>query len=123
MIKEKRNISESIDDSNTYLYHAGIEVDYFIIILDGNATLRLSLDGLEINAGFFSYYGIHALLDEKCDDPNECVCIEQIAYVPDFTLRVSSYCVYMKITRKQWLDAVKKTLMERTYATSQHNTQ
>ena len=120
LTREKRNLSDNENDMNMYLYKYNVECDYFIIILEGSATVQVGLEeeGMEINAGLFSYYGVNALLYDNEKDPNELLSIgheERKPYKPDFSLKVNSYCVYLKITRKDWLDAVKKSKIERTY--------
>ena len=117
MIKEKRNFS---NDTNTeiYLYEYGVECDYFVIILEGNALVQVGKEGMEINAGLFSFYGVNALIDEGQSDPLECIGNDSTRrpYKPDFSLKVNSYCVYMQITRAEWKLAVKNSIMERRYA-------
>lgn len=113
LMKEKRNLSEN----DIYLYKYGQECDYFILILDGSAVVQVGIEGMEINAGLFSYYGLNALLDENEKDPFESITNDATRkpYKPEFSLKVNSYCVYIKISRKDWKDAVKKSLMERMY--------
>lgn len=109
---EKRNLS----GNDEYLYQYGVESDCFIIILDGTATLQVGREGMEISAGLFSYYGVNALVDDGETLPD---CIENDTfrkpYKPEFSLKVTSYCVCLKITRKEWKDPVKKTILERKY--------
>lgn len=116
---EKRNLSQIENDKSMYLYEYGVECDYFIIILDGDAKVEVGKEGMEINAGLFSYYGIDALLSENEKDVK---CIEDDAnrkpYTPEFSLIVKSYCVYLKVKRSTWKDAVKKTMIERMYHNS-----
>jgi hypothetical protein len=117
LIKERRNLS---NDTNTdiYLYQYGVECDYFIIILEGNALVQVGKEGMEINAGLFSFYGVNALIDESQKDPLECIGNDSTRkpYKPEFSLKVNSYCVYMQITRAEWKLAVKNSIMERSYA-------
>ena len=117
LTKEKRNLSGNDNDSNIYLYKYGVECDYFIIILDGAAVVQVGKEGMEINAGLFSYYGIDSLLNEHEKDPLECIGNDasRKPYKPEFSLKVGSYCVYLKITRAEWKNAVKNSIMERTY--------
>ncbi len=117
LIKERRNLS---NDTNTdiYLYQYGVECDYFIIILEGNALVQVGKEGMEINAGLFSFYGVNALIDESQKDPLECIGNDSTRkpYKPEFSLKINSYCVYMQITRAEWKLAVKNSIMERSYA-------
>ena len=91
LIKERRNLS---NDTNTdiYLYQYGVECDYFIIILEGNALVQVGKEGMEINAGLFSFYGVNALIDESQKDPLECIGNDSTRkpYKPEFSLKVNS---------------------------------
>lgn len=129
LVIEKRNLSGYESDTSMLLYQYGVESDYFIIILDGNALLEVGGESgsIEINAGLFSYYGVHALVDESVQDAKQILSLITTSdtsstdlstippsslfkpYKPEFNLRVDSYCVYMKITRAEWLDVVKKS--------------
>lgn len=111
--KEKRNLVEDESDINMYLYKYGVECDYFIIILDGKAVVQVGKEGMEVDAGLFSYYGTDALLDENETDPIKSVAATSKPYKPEFSLKVNSYCVYLQITRKDWKDAVKQSMIER----------
>lgn len=119
---EKRNLVE-VENENDYLYTYGVSCDYFIIILDGSATVQIGKkekERMEINAGLFSYYGVDSLVYEDEQDPLKALQDEKrTPYEPEFSLKVDSYCVYLKITRKAWKDAVRKSLMERTYTGGQ----
>lgn len=122
---EKRNLVE-VDNESDYLYKYDVECDYFIIILDGSATVlvgRNEKEKMEINAGLFSYYGVGALLYENEYEMEPLKCItkdeDRRPYKPEFSLRVNSYCVFLRITRKDWKDAVRKSILERTYTITQ----
>ncbi len=104
----------------SYLYKYGVESDYFIIILDGCATVQVGRnekERMEITAGLFSYYGVDALLYEHETDPLKCIAKddERKPYEPEFSLKVNSYCVYLKIYRKDWKEIIRKSIIERTY--------
>jgi hypothetical protein len=120
LLRERRNLSE-ID--GVYLYKYGVEADYFIVILDGSATVEVGTDAIEINAGLFSYYGVNALIEGHETTPEQIIGAENEIkpYKPEFSLKVNSYCVYLKISRKEWKDAIKKTLLERNYLSANHN--
>ena len=110
---EKRNLS----GNDEYLYQYGVECDYFIIIVDGNALVQVGSEGYEVNAGLFSYYGVNALISDEEKDPLECIGNDSLRkpYKPEFSLKVTNYCVCFKITRKDWKNAVKQSQMERLY--------
>lgn len=115
LIKEKRNLADQDNDNdqNMYLYKYGKECDHFVIILDGKAVLKVGKEGMEVDAGLFSYYGVDALMDANHTDPVKCLAAKPKPYKPEFSLKVNSYCVYMKITRSQWVEAVKQSQIER----------
>lgn len=120
LIKEKRNLLDDEKAKSMYLYEFGHECEYFTIILDGKALVQVGKDGLEISAGLFSFYGVNALLDESDLTADDVLKNELIKkkYTPEFSLIVESYCVYLQIARKDWLDLVRKTHMERNYRTA-----
>lgn len=144
LINEKRNLTQDETDQNMYLYKYDVECDYFIIILDGSAIVKVGKEGMEINANLFSYFGIDALkpgndiaglrlhnslsnnnmstpvvmisiseTDLSANNNNNNNTHENLLYKPEFSLIVNSYCVYLKVTRSQWADAVTKSMMER----------
>lgn len=121
LIKEKRNLEEDECDINMYLYKYGVECDYFIIILEGEAVLHVGKEGMEVNAGLFSYYGVDALVDEAEMDPVKCINIPYKPYKPEFSLKVKSYCVYLQITRNVWKEAVKQSMIERNLGVGSAN--
>ena len=96
-----------------YLYKYGVECDYFIIILEGKAVLQVGKEGMEVDAGLFSYYGVDSLVDENAVDPLKTITDTYKPYKPEFSLKVNSYCVYLQITRNQWKEAVKQSMIER----------
>ena len=109
----------------SFLYKYGVESDYFIIILDGCATVQVGRNDkerMEITAGLFSYYGVDALLYEHETDPLKAVSKEseeRRPYQPEFSLKVNSYCVYLKIYRKDWKEVVRRSIFERTNTSNQ----
>lgn len=113
LTKEKRNLVEDESDINMYLYKYGVECDYFIIILEGKAVLQVGKEGMEVDAGLFSYYGVDSLVDENAVDPLKTITDTYKPYKPEFSLKVNSYCVYLQITRNQWKEAVKQSMIER----------
>lgn len=115
LTKEKRNLVEDkLDESDhIYLYKYGVECDYFIIILEGKAVLQVGKEGMEVDAGLFSYYGVDALVNDKETDPIKIIANPYKSYMPEFSLKVNSYCVYLQIKRSEWKDAVKQSLVER----------
>ena len=113
LMKEKRNLAEGESDINMYLYKYGVQSDCFTIILEGSALVQIGKEGMEFNAGLFSYYGVDALLDENEPLPLKSILNETKVYTPEFSLKINSYCVYLQITRKEWIDAVKQSLIER----------
>ena len=123
LIKEKRNLADEHNDNdqNMYLYKYGKECEHFIIILDGKAVLKVGKEGMEVDAGLFSYYGVDALMDENHTDPIKCLASKPNPYKPEFSLKVNSYCVYMKITRSMWAEAVKQSQIERNFVSLSNN--
>ena len=101
-------------DNSMYLYKCGKEADYFIILLDGQAVVQSGQDGMEINAGLFSYFGVDALLGENEEENVQDLLSDKLrVYKPDFSLRVNTHCVYWRVTRNQWLSVVKQSILEK----------
>lgn len=103
-----------------YLFKYGQECHHFLIILDGEATMEIGKDKIIVKAGLFSYYGVNVLIN----DSNLNQSIEEIIdyndkpYIPEFSLIVKEKqrCVYFQITRDDWIQLVKNSIMERKYS-------
>lgn len=116
-----------------YLYHYGKGCNYFILILSGEATIEVGKEKLEFPAGPFAYFGMNALLcgaetvdqvlqEEHSPQPSPMpspstseeskTIMNSKFYVPDFSLRVDTKCVYMKIDRDLWRNGVIKSRYE-----------
>lgn len=114
-IKEKVNLA----DSDVYIYKNGQECDYFVVLLDGIATLEIGKEKIEQSAGLLSYFGVNALIpiDSMNQSPKSLTYADtestQKLYVPEFSLKIEQRCVYFQISRKEWLKAVINSNLER----------
>ncbi len=121
LVIEKRNLSET-DCPDVYLYKQGVESDFFLIIVDGSADLEMgksSESEMVIKAGLFSYYGVNALVDENVKNGEQLVMnsyidSKPVSYKPEFSLKVDKYCVYLRVTRADWLNVVTKSYLLKT---------
>jgi len=113
-------------------------VDYFVIILSGQAELVTGKEKIVSLVGPFSYFGVSALL---CVSNHDLLSITRIVisffsflflkspenkvedilnskdfkirpFIPDFSLRVCEYVQILRIRRKHWLAAVRANFFE-----------
>jgi hypothetical protein len=114
------------------LYQYGKRCSYFILILSGEATLELGKDKLEFPVPPLTNFGVNALLrgcktvddilsEETISKHQQTTTTDEIthqatctAYVPDFSLRVDEKCVYMRVDRVLWRNAVIRSHYEKT---------
>ncbi|UJR08015.1 hypothetical protein I4U23_012293 [Adineta vaga] len=103
-------------DNPTYIYEYGKPVDYFVLILNGQAELVTGKEKIVSIVGPFSYFGVSALL---CDSSNQVEGILHAKdhhvrpFVPDFGLRVCENLQILRIRRKHWLAAVRADFLEK----------
>jgi hypothetical protein len=108
-IKEMRNLS---NETNLNLYTNGKEADYFIVILEGSAVLEFA-SNWKLVAGLFSFYGVRALIDDNEKTPLDIINNNDkipTPFKPDYSLTVNTVCIYFQISRKQYIDIVKKSV-------------
>ncbi len=138
LIIEKRNLSEN-DNMLLYEYGVECDYFLIILDGSGVLEVGKETNSImEISAGLFSYYGVNALLDDSVKDAKQLLgmmhqqqqqqqhqatstdtiatnhstassMMPKLVYKPEFSLKVNSYCVYLKVTRDDWLDVVKKS--------------
>ncbi|CAF0973748.1 unnamed protein product [Rotaria sp. Silwood1] len=99
----------------TYIYEYGKPVDYFVLIVNGNAELETGKEKIVSEIGSFYYFGVSALYnpDEKLDDLIRSKSNRFRPFIPDFSLRVSEDVQILRIRRVHWLAAVRATYFER----------
>ncbi|UJR23804.1 hypothetical protein I4U23_026780 [Adineta vaga] len=99
----------------TYIYEYGKPVDYFVLIVNGNAELETGKEKIVSEIGSFYYFGVSALYspEEKIDDLIRSKANKFRPFIPDFSLRVSETVQILRIRRVHWLAAVRATYFER----------
>ncbi|CAF1141906.1 unnamed protein product [Rotaria sordida] len=99
----------------TYIYEYGKPVDYFVLIVNGNAELETGKEKIVSEIGSFYYFGVSALCnpDEKLDDLIRSKSNRFRPFIPDFSLRVSEDVQILRIRRVHWLAAVRATYFEK----------
>ncbi|CAM4897569.1 unnamed protein product [Rotaria socialis] len=112
------------DDSKvgktTYIYEYDKPVDYFVLIINGNAELETGKEKIVSEIGSFYYFGVSALYnpDEKLDDLIRSKSNRFRPFMPDFSLRVSEDVQILRIRRVHWLAAVRATYFEKKQTAS-----
>ncbi|XP_071089703.1 metal transporter CNNM4-like [Haliotis cracherodii] len=111
------NLTFTEDDSEkNYLYRAGIECDYFILILQGHADVYVGKESVAFEAGPFSYFGTGALIfkERQLVPPvQESVDYKKEPYTPDFTIKAKSFVQYLRIRRSHYIAARHTSMMVR----------
>ncbi|CAF1120410.1 unnamed protein product [Adineta steineri] len=99
----------------TYIYEYGKPVDYFVIILNGQAELITGKEKIVSLVGPFSCFGVSALLcspDSTVEDILHSKNLKSRSFVPDFSLRVCEDVQLLRIRRRHWLAAVRANFFE-----------
>ncbi|XP_053573791.1 metal transporter CNNM3 [Bombina bombina] len=96
-----------------FLYLRSQPVDYFILILQGKVQVEIGKEGLRFENGAFTYYGIAALSpcllgyqspSYGCD-PNDLS--DPYTYCPDYTVRALCDLQLVKVSRTQYMNALR----------------
>lgn len=101
----RRYTLEETQAHNHFLYRANIPATAFTLVLEGHVEVEVGRDGLKFEAGPFHHFGVQAL--EMAGDSGK-------DYIPDFTVRPVSECLVLVITSKQYRDACKATIFQKT---------
>ncbi|XP_063788074.1 metal transporter CNNM3 isoform X2 [Pseudophryne corroboree] len=95
-----------------YLYLRSQPVDYFILILQGRVQVEIGKEGLRFENGAFTYYGVAALSPcllghhspssgQRSESPDSG------SYCPDYSVRALSDLQIVKVSRLQYLNAIR----------------
>ncbi|KAM8973517.1 metal transporter CNNM3 [Pelodytes ibericus] len=94
-----------------FLYQRSQPVDYFILILQGRVQVEIGKESLRFENGAFTYYGVAALSvcllgqhspSSWCEQSNS-----SDSYCPDYTVRALSDLQIVKVSRVQYLNALR----------------
>ncbi|CAF0745015.1 unnamed protein product [Adineta steineri] len=104
----------------TYIYEYGKPVDYFVLIVSGNAELETGKEKIVSEIGSFYYFGASALYspEEKLEDLIRSKSNKFRPFTPDFSLRISENVQILRIRRVHWLAAVRATYFEKKQLTN-----
>ncbi|MEE6478849.1 hypothetical protein FKM82_012032 [Ascaphus truei] len=111
------------DDSNRlspehFLYLRSQPVDYFILILQGRVQVEIGKEGLRFENGAFTYYGVAVLsaclsghqspsTSRHVNGRGQSDPTEPVSYCPDYTVRALSDLQIVKVSRLQYLNALR----------------
>ncbi|KII69775.1 Metal transporter CNNM2 [Thelohanellus kitauei] len=113
--------TEMIDDF--YLYRKDVLADYFILIVEGRVEVIVGSEKMTFNQGPFSYYG-HLFLQQFSDHFPKVPRSDKsrMTFSPDFTVRILSDVVYLRINLSMYLLAMEASRIERTKKQNQEKT-
>lgn len=97
----RRYTLEEVQAHNYTLYRAGVSASSFTLVIEGYVEVEVGRDGMKFEAGPFHYFGVQALQTDS-------------EYVPDFTVRPTSDCLVLVITRNQYSKACRATEFQQT---------
>ncbi|XP_062622219.1 metal transporter CNNM4-like [Saccostrea cucullata] len=122
----RQNVVEEIvkkENSDQYLFRENVPCDYFILILQGNVEVTVGKEGLRFFTGPFSYYGSQALkiTDNSLIYPSstESLYSKLEPYIPDFSVRVESNLLFVRVRRAEYIAARRATMMGKTNVKSE----
>ena len=94
--EEAEQIAETL--LNPILYTRGLESDSFYLILSGKVTICSGNEGFMINQTSFNVMGVEALTNDD--------------YRPDFSAKVIDSARILRITRKQYRQALSSLMQK-----------
>uniref|UniRef100_A0A5S6R090 CNNM transmembrane domain-containing protein n=1 Tax=Trichuris muris TaxID=70415 RepID=A0A5S6R090_TRIMR len=110
------------------LYQKDLPSDAFLLILEGRATVVVGRDDMIFDAGPFHHFGYDVLKTVSSSSelsqwictametdvfPSQEALINASVFVPDYSLRISTDVVFLRLTASQYLNAVRATVLER----------
>ncbi|XP_075063438.1 metal transporter CNNM3 isoform X2 [Mixophyes fleayi] len=96
-----------------YLYLRSQPVDFFVLILQGRVQVEIGKEGLRFENGAFTYYGVAALSPCLLGPHSPSSGREQSGspdsgfYCPDYSVRALSDLQIVKVSRLQYLNALR----------------
>ena len=76
------------------MHEKGKRTDCFYLILQGKVLVRSGAENFSIKQGTFNHFGQEALLNRM--------------YTPDYSAEITSYAKLLKISKKDYDDAIKE---------------
>lgn len=97
--------------SDKFLYRKGVAADFFTLIIQGKVEVTVGQEELTFEEGPFTCFGSKALVSSlSISNFNVKGALQ---YIPDYTVRVVSDIMYLKIPRGLYKQALRATLIER----------
>nr|XP_009861982.1 metal transporter CNNM4 isoform X2 [Ciona intestinalis] len=119
------------------IYQQNVASDYFVLVLEGQVKVKVGKENLEFDSGPFTYYGTMALMPAadvsttsigKKSHRNNSLSSSQLSpetetpstpdltrmtqhFVPDYALIATTDVKFIKVSRKQYLNAIRATRM------------
>ncbi|KAG8440942.1 hypothetical protein GDO86_006615 [Hymenochirus boettgeri] len=95
-----------------FLYLRSQPVDYFILILQGRVQVEIGKEGLKFENGAFTYYGVAALSpcllgQQSPENQDQNIPSDSSFYNPDYTVRALTDLQIVKVSRLQYLNALR----------------
>lgn len=97
--------------SQKYLYRNGVATDFFTLIIQGKVEVTVGQEQLTFEEGPFTSFGTNALVASLGGSSFNLK--GNLQYIPDYTVRVVTDIMYLKIPRSLYKQAVRATLLER----------
>lgn len=114
------SFTPAVDAFELKLYRQNIRANYFIMIISGTGDVNIGKENMKFSAQTFTYFGLQAILGDqeiKKDTINIDAC-KEIKFVPDFSLTLRKKCVYVKLTRQAYIEAMRAVKEKRPFDSS-----
>lgn len=108
-------LQDEDDINQKYLYKKGAVGEFFTLIIQGKVEVTIGQEELTFEEGPFAFFGAKALVSSlSMSNPN----VRAVGqYIPDYSVRVVTDVMYLKIPKGMYKQAVRATLMERQQGT------
>lgn len=99
------------DINHKYLYKKGVVGEFFTLIIRGKVEVIIGQEELTFEEGPFAFFGAKALVSSlSISNPNVRAVVQ---YIPDYSVRVVTDVMFLKIPKEMYKQAVSTSLMER----------
>lgn len=79
------------------------------MIISGTGDVNVGKENMKFSAQPFNYFGLQAILGDQEIKRDE------IKFVPDFTLTLRKKCVYVKLSRQTYIEAIRAVKEKRPF--------
>lgn len=109
-VVQEIKLQDEDDDNQKFLYKKGVAAEFFTLIIQGKVEVTIGQDNLSFEEGPFTCFGTKALVSSL-----NAKSLGQ--YIPDYSVRVVTDVMYLKIPKGMYKQAVRATLMGREPST------